>query len=87
MGVSQNWGTSSGVPIIRIIVYWGLYWGHLILGNFHILETANSSATPLGEAPHAGRESLKTKPGKGSCLNLSSRLEVWAPNMSYSLNS
>ena len=22
-------GTILGVPIIRIIVYWGLYWGHL----------------------------------------------------------
>ena len=31
-------GTLLGVPIIRIIVYWGLYWGPLILGNYHILE-------------------------------------------------
>ena len=29
-------GTFLGVPIIRIIVYWGLYWGPLILGNYHI---------------------------------------------------
>ena len=29
-------GTSLGVPIIRTIVYWGLYWGTLILGNYHI---------------------------------------------------
>ena len=28
-------GTMLGVPIIRIIVYWGLYWGPLILGNYH----------------------------------------------------
>ena len=27
---------SLGVPIIKIIVYWGLYWGPLILGNYHI---------------------------------------------------
>ena len=26
-----------GVPIIRTIVYWGLYWGPLIVGNYHIL--------------------------------------------------
>ena len=26
-------GTSLGVPIIRTIVFWGLYWGPLILGN------------------------------------------------------
>ena len=25
-----------GVPIIRIIVHWGLYWDPLILGNYHI---------------------------------------------------
>ena len=24
-----------GVHIIRTIVYWGLYWGPLILGNYH----------------------------------------------------
>ena len=29
-------GTILGVPIIRIIVYWGLYWGSLISGNDHI---------------------------------------------------
>ena len=28
-------GTLFRVPIIRIIVYWGLYWGPLILGNYH----------------------------------------------------
>ena len=28
-------GTYLGVPIIRTIVYWGLYWGTLILGNYH----------------------------------------------------
>ena len=22
-------GTFLGVPIIRIIIYWGLYWGHI----------------------------------------------------------
>ena len=29
-------GTFLGVPIIRIIVFWGLYWGPPILGNYHI---------------------------------------------------
>ena len=31
-------GTILGVPIIRTIVFWGLYWGPLILGNYHIRE-------------------------------------------------
>ena len=30
-------GTILGVPIIRIIVFWGLYWGPFILGNYQIL--------------------------------------------------
>ena len=25
-----------GVPIIRALVFWGLHWGPLILGNYHI---------------------------------------------------
>ena len=29
-------GVPSWVPIIRIIVFWGLYGGPLILGNYHI---------------------------------------------------
>ena len=29
-------GVPFGVPIIRTIVFWGLYWGPLILGNYHI---------------------------------------------------
>ena len=29
-------GTILGVPIIRTIVFWGLYWGPPILENYHI---------------------------------------------------
>ena len=29
-------GTFLGVPIIRIVIYLGLYWGPLILGNYHL---------------------------------------------------
>ena len=29
-------GPILGVPIIRIIVYWGLYWGPLIEGNYQM---------------------------------------------------
>ena len=36
-GFPKIMGTFLGVPIIRIIVYWGLYWGPLILGNYHML--------------------------------------------------
>ena len=30
-------GTILGVPIIRTVVYWGLYWGPLILGNYQVV--------------------------------------------------
>ena len=36
MGFPKIRGTFLGVPIIRTIVFWGLYWGSLILGNYHI---------------------------------------------------
>ena len=32
-------GTLLGAPIVRTIVFWGLYWGPLILGNYHIVGT------------------------------------------------
>ena len=44
-------GTFLGVPIIRTIVFWGLYWGPLILGNYH-METAqitSSYSAPMRE--------------------------------------
>ena len=30
-------GTFLGVPIIRTIVFWGLYWGPPNLGNYQII--------------------------------------------------
>ena len=36
-------GTLLGVPIIRTIVFWGLYWGPLILGNYHMLSNLGLS--------------------------------------------
>ena len=37
LGFPKIMGTFLGVPIIRTIVFWGLYWGPPILGNYHIL--------------------------------------------------
>ena len=34
--------TLFGVPIIRAIVFGGLYWGTPILGNYHLLEVTVS---------------------------------------------
>ena len=35
-GFPKIGGTFLGVPAIRTIVFWGLYWGPLILGNYHM---------------------------------------------------
>ena len=40
-------GTLLGVPIIRVIVFWGLYWGNLILGNYHIRNGGLMGSFPL----------------------------------------
>ena len=36
LGFPKIRGTILGVPIIRIIVFGGLYWGPLVLGNYQI---------------------------------------------------
>ena len=38
-----------GVPLIRTIVYWGLYWGPLILGSYHMGRSIRESSLRLGE--------------------------------------
>ena len=35
-GLPKITGIVLGVPIRRIIVVWGLYWGHPLLGNYHV---------------------------------------------------
>ena len=35
-GFPKIGGTFLGVPIIRSIVFWGRYWGTLIMGNHHV---------------------------------------------------
>ena len=35
-GFSKIKGTIVGVPIIRTIVFWGLYWSPLNLGNYRV---------------------------------------------------
>ena len=45
-GFPKNGGTFLGIPIIRIIAFWGLYWGPLILGNYHV-EHASGLCFPV----------------------------------------
>ena len=35
-GVYQTRGTFLGVPIRRVVISWGLYWGPAVLQNYHI---------------------------------------------------
>ena len=39
LGFPKIRGTFFGVPIIRITIFWGLYWGPFLLGNYHLLRT------------------------------------------------
>ena len=41
-------GTSLGDPIIRTIVFWGVYWGPCILGNYHVVQ-CNISAVGFAQ--------------------------------------
>ena len=34
--ISKIRGTFLRVPIMRTLVFWGLHWGPLILGNYHL---------------------------------------------------
>ena len=66
MGVSQNWGYYSKVPIITIIVFWGLYWGPLVLGNYYIYvytyhyNSPNIHSPPPPSAPARQEECLRS---------------------------
>ena len=37
LGFPKLRGTFLGAPIIKTTVYWGLYWGPLILGNYRLV--------------------------------------------------
>ena len=59
-------GTFLGVPILRIIVYWGLYWGLPILGNYHITDCKVSPIlVPAGSSPVSERGGKETLGRKG----------------------
>ena len=54
---SEKWGfpkirgTILGVPIIGTIVFWGLYWGPLILGNYQILQSFTETGIRISRHP------------------------------------
>ena len=58
MGISQNLGYLLGVPIKRTIVFWGLYWGSLILRKLPNCDAAHSS---LGSTEALRRPGLDTQ--------------------------
>ena len=59
-------GTFLGVPIIRTIVFWSLYWGTLILGNYHLwsLEGMPSSSLNIVEGFLVGLKAARLNPGR-----------------------
>ena len=53
-------GTFLGVPIIMTIVFWGLYWGSPILGNYHM----SFLSIPLDYSPELA-EKVRSNQGQG----------------------
>ena len=59
LGFPKIRGTILRVPIIRTIVYWGLYWGPPILGNYQMCPRLNPRAPCLEIVPTLGPQSLE----------------------------
>ena len=76
MGSSKMGGTLFGVSIRRIIVFWGLHWGPLILGNYHMAcqkkNGADGGDGPIVEQCRSTqtKRSLGDKHGKSGVLSL-----------------
>ena len=45
LGFTKIGGTLLGVPILRTVVFWGLYWGPPILGHYQISSTKETAYT------------------------------------------
>ena len=54
-----------GGPYNKTVIFWGLYWGPLILGNYHIL--ADCKATLQKHLARVGRKVVK--PGRKGGLS------------------
>ena len=60
-GFPKIMGTILGVPIIRTIAFWGLYWGLPILGNYLIMSW--NKHCPHRSPPLAAGPEATSKPG------------------------
>ena len=67
-------GTFLGAPIIRTIVYLGLYWGPLILGNYHMSEGTLARGF-FGRGRHSQEET--TRASKGLISNYHEKCTAW----------
>ena len=57
-------GTFLGFPIIRMLVFWGLYWGTLILGNYHVgCQWYAHVCVPIMIRPETPKSDILTPPG------------------------
>ena len=77
--------TLLGVPIIRIIVFWGLYWGSLILGELPNSSGMAMAVVSLGKfaSGHTGFRPTTTAslepPSFTSCTSCLTRLGHESP--------
>ena len=53
--VPQVSGTFQGVPMIRVVVFGGIYWGPAILGNYHMYSyDGKHPEVPHSQGQHLG---------------------------------
>ena len=65
-GIPKIRGTLRGVRILRTIIPWGLYWGSLILGNYHFLVVTKECKKPRNYL--TTQEQLAATLGMHSCI-------------------
>ena len=66
-GVPKIRGTILGVLIIRIVVYWGLYWGSPTLGNYHLPVFMAAHMHADKTCPHLGRHATSAQRKLACC--------------------
>ena len=70
-----------GIPIIRTIIYWGLYWGPPILGNYHMpLSSQGAAVKCLLESAGPARSLCLTRHATPSRLVPTLYVADWPSN-------
>ena len=56
--VSPNQRYLFGVPTVKIIIYWGLYWGSAIVGDYHMEVAKEEPTVPEQKGSYSFRKQM-----------------------------